>query len=148
MSVGIVYCDGSCLGNPGKGGWASLVKADDKLFLISGAEELTSNNRMELTAAISGLKKATELNMRYIEIRSDSKYVCDGASIWIENWTRNNWNGGKVKNVDLWNEVLFYIRYFREKLSWKWVKAHDVDVMNIFVDCVARSNATFPCDIL
>ncbi|AWD32826.1 Ribonuclease H [Candidatus Fokinia solitaria] len=148
MNVGIVYCDGSCLGNPGKGGWASLIRADNNVFLLSGAESFTSNNRMELTAAISGLKKAVELNTTYIEVRTDSKYVCDGASIWIANWIRSNWNGGKVKNIDLWNDILFYIEYFQERLSWKWVKAHDTDVMNIFVDCVARSNAAFPCDSL
>ena len=100
-----VYTDGACSGNPGSGGWGVVV-ISDKLYQYSGSEENTTNNRMELKAAIMGISKSE--NNQKIILHTDSKYVKDGITSWIKNWKNNNWltsSRKPVKNQDLWQEL-------------------------------------------
>ncbi|MFM7673844.1 MAG: ribonuclease HI [Candidatus Fonsibacter sp.] len=102
----IVFTDGSCLGNPGKGGWAILIIEDNSTKEFFGSERTTTNNRMELTAAINAVKKTK--SKKKVKIVTDSKYVKNGIETWINNWKKNNWktsNKQNVKNKDLWIEL-------------------------------------------
>ena len=135
-----VYTDGSCLGTPGNGGWAFLVNIKGVISSRSGYTLNTTNNQMELTAAI----KAIEFLINYEEIRiyTDSNYVKNGITSWITNWKKNNWKTASknpVKNKDLW-ERLDKLNYLK-KIEWKWVKAHDTDKLNNEVDLLARQSA-------
>ena len=135
-----VYTDGSCLGNPGKGGWAFLVNNEGVISSRSGFSTDTTNNQMELTAAI----KAIEFLINYEEIRiyTDSNYVKNGITSWITNWKKNNWKTASknpVKNKDLW-ERLDKLNYLK-KIEWKWVKAHETNKLNNKVDLLARQSA-------
>jgi ribonuclease HI len=106
MNEIIIYTDGSCLGNPGKGGWAAVIINDNKEETIFGSEKESTNNRMELTAAINALLKIKQ--DKKIKIYTDSKYVKDGIEKWINNWKLNNWknsNKKDVKNKDLWTKL-------------------------------------------
>ena len=99
-----IYTDGSCEGNPGPGGWAALIISNFNKEEISGGEKLTTNNRMELTAAIKALEHCSmqedkQLTLTQIKIYTDSNYVKDGITIWINNWERNNWKTADKKNV-------------------------------------------------
>ena len=101
-----IYTDGSCLSNPGNGGWAAIIIKDDKVIEISGNEKNTTNNRMELLAPISALSKIED--KENIEIYTDSKYVKQGITEWINNWKSNGWKTSKkedVKNKDLWTQL-------------------------------------------
>ena len=123
-----VYTDGACSGNPGSGGWGAVV-ITDSIIKFSGNEEKTTNNRMELKAAIMGLSKSN-INSKVI-LYTDSKYVKDGITKWISNWKSNNWitsSKKPVKNQDLWKQLDdLNDRY---NVEWKWVKAHQDDVSN------------------
>ena len=135
-----VYTDGSCLGNPGNGGWAFLVNIKGVISSRSGFSTDTTNNQMELTAAI----KAIEFLINYEEIRiyTDSNYVKNGITSWITNWKKNNWKTASknpVKNTNLW-ERLHKLNYLK-KIEWKWVKAHDTNKLNNEVDLLARQSA-------
>ena len=106
MNEIIIYTDGSCLGNPGKGGWAAVIINDSIEEVIFGSEKESTNNRMELTAAINALLKIKQ--DKKIKIYTDSKYVKDGIEKWISNWKLNNWknaNKKDVKNKDLWKKL-------------------------------------------
>jgi len=132
-----IYTDGACSGNPGKGGWAAII-LDSKLnqISISGSENKTTNNRMELTAPIMALKKIKEKSE--IEFFTDSKYVKDGITVWIKNWKQNNWkssNKKPVKNKDLWIKLDNSCQ--KHKVSWKWIKAHAGNKFNNLVDELA-----------
>ncbi|MFC3195575.1 ribonuclease HI [Marinicella sediminis] len=135
-----VYTDGSCLGNPGPGGWAALLQYQQKRKLISGAEPDTTNNRMELTAVIRALgllKQACR-----IELYTDSKYVMDGATQWMINWKQKNWMKTKsepVKNVDLWQSLDQAMQ--PHQIQWYWVKGHSGHPENELVDDEARKQA-------
>ena len=140
MTETIVYTDGSCLGNPGKGGWAALIIKNDKEEVIFGSEKNSTNNRMELTAAINALLKTEE--SKKIKIYTDSKYLKDGIEKWINNWKKNDWknaNKKDVKNKDLWTKLDNLIS--KKQISWKWVKAHSVNEYNNKVDILARKAA-------
>jgi ribonuclease HI len=140
MTETIVYTDGSCLGNPGKGGWAALIIKNDKEEVIFGSEKNSTNNRMELTAAINALLKTEE--SKKIKIYTDSKYLKDGIEKWINNWKKNNWknaNKKDVKNKDLWTKLDNLIS--KKQISWEWVKAHSVNEYNNKVDILARKAA-------
>lgn len=120
-----IYCDGACSGNPGKGGWGTILSCNGKEVRISGAEEETTNNRMELTAVIEGLKKLKKpCNVKVI---TDSRYVCDAFNKnWIFEWQRNGWkNASKkpVKNIDLWESLLKIMK--PHAVSFEWVKGHN-----------------------
>ncbi len=134
----IIYTDGACSGNPGKGGWAAILKYNDKNKTISGYEEQTTNNRMELTAVIKALENINE--KCNIIIYSDSTYVIKGATEYLPNWLKNNWkcaNKKDVKNVDLWKEL--NVLLLKHNITWKWVKGHSTDQLNNEVDKLAVS---------
>ena len=133
-----IFSDGSCSGNPGPGGWGTILKYEDGTeHEISGAEKQTTNNRMELIAVIEGLKK-TNLNDE-INITTDSKYVKDGISDWIHNWVKNNWTTAAkkpVKNQDLWKEL--YNLTLNRKIKWFWVRGHTGHPENERCDVLAK----------
>lgn len=140
MSETIVYTDGSCLGNPGKGGWAAVIIKNNQEEIIFGSEKNSTNNRMELTAAINALLKTKESEK--IKIYTDSKYLKDGIEKWINNWKNNNWknaNKKDVKNKDLWTKLDSLIN--KKQISWEWVKAHSINEYNNKVDILARKAA-------
>lgn len=130
-----IWTDGSCLGNPGPGGWAALLTFKDAERELSGGEPQTTNNRMELMAAIVALETLTR--PCNVELCSDSKYVLDGITRWIEGWKRRKWK--KVKNRDLW-ERLDEARS-RHAVEWTWVKGHSGDENNDRVDKLAVAEA-------
>ena len=134
-----IYTDGACSGNPGKGGWAAII-LDSNLnqSSISGSESNTTNNRMELLAAIMALKKIKKKSD--ITIFTDSKYVKDGITDWIKKWKLNSWkssNKKPVKNKDLWIKLDNVC--LKHKVTWKWVKAHAGNKYNNLVDELAVS---------
>ena len=135
-----IYTDGSCLNNPGNGGWAAIISENDKIKKISGNEKNTTNNRMELLApinALKGIKSGSE-----IKIFTDSQYVKNGITDWINLWLSNNWKTSKkeyVKNKDLWIEL--YNLNKSLNIQWNWVKAHDGNPLNEEVDLLAKKAA-------
>jgi len=135
-----IFTDGSCLGNPGPGGWGVLLRFGDVEKELSGAEPETTNNRMELRAAIEGLASLTR-DVR-VEIHTDSTYVRDGITKWIHNWKRNNWRTAAkkpVKNADLWQQLDSLVA--RYTIDWHWVKGHAGHPENERVDELARAAA-------
>jgi ribonuclease HI len=135
-----IFTDGACRGNPGPGGWAALLRMGGKERELSGGESLTTNNRMELTAAISGLE-ALKKPCR-VELHTDSQYVRDGITRWIHAWQRNGWRTADkkpVKNADLWQELLDAAKPHR--ISWHWVKGHSGHPENNRVDALACAEA-------
>ena len=135
-----IYTDGSCLENPGKGGWAAIINNDGDIKKVSGREKNTTNNRMELMAPINALK---EMNPnKKIEIYTDSQYVKLGITQWINTWLKNNWKTSKkedVKNKDLWLEL--YNLNNSLDVKWNWVKAHAGNPLNEEVDLLAKKAA-------
>lgn len=154
-----IYTDGSCLRNPGKGGWAFIIlnEKNEEEILISGNEFFTTNNKMEMTAIINALEHIlkhktekstlfTEKNVIFTEkvtLFTDSNYVVTGLTSWIKNWKKNNWktaNKAPVKNKELWIELDSLQSKFMD-LTIKWIKAHDISYYNNLVDKQARSEA-------
>ena len=136
----IIYTDGACLGNPGKGGWAAIIIEPTGEREIVGYEKSTTNNRMELKAVIEALKEI-EVNSQ-ISLFSDSKYAIDGITKWIKNWKINDWKTAdkkEIKNLDLWMDLDKLTSKF--KITWNWVKAHSTDEYNNKVDKLARNEA-------
>ena len=133
-----IYTDGACSGNPGPGGWGVLIQLDDKNIELSGGDNETTNNRMELMAAIIALE---EINKDYkINLYTDSNYVKDGITSWISNWKKNSWktaNKKDVKNKDLWIRLDAAIK--GKDISWIWVKGHAGNAGNEQADYLARS---------
>ncbi len=135
-----IYTDGSCLSNPGNGGWAAIINMNGEIKKISGNEKNTTNNRMELMAPINALKNINSKDP--IEIFTDSKYVKNGITEWINTWVFNNWKTSKkenVKNKDLWLELHKLNQSLNVK--WNWVKAHAGDPLNEEVDMMAKKAA-------
>ena len=135
-----IYTDGSCLNNPGNGGWAAIINDNDKIIKISGGEKNTTNNKMELMAPINALKKIDK--DKKVEIYTDSKYVKLGITEWIHKWTKNNWQTSKkedVKNKELWIELFELTKTF--EINWIWVKAHSGNLLNEEVDSLAKQAA-------
>lgn len=139
-----LYCDGSCLGNPGPGGWAALLifRQGDTLHerLISGGEAQTTNNRMELRAAIEGLN-ALKRPCR-VHATTDSRYVMDGLEKWMPGWLKKGWKtaaGKPVKNQELWKAL--HEATGRHQIQWTWVKGHSGHPENERVDEAARLQA-------
>ena len=136
----IIYTDGSCLNNPGVGGWAALLIYGDKKKEITGGEMDTTNNRMELTAAIEALNSLKK-NLP-ITLYTDSRYLQDGIQKYCHNWVKNNWrtaNKKPVKNKDLWEQI--YELNQKYNIEWHWVKAHHIDEYNHRVDHLAHETA-------
>ena len=135
-----IYTDGSCLSNPGNGGWAAIININGEIKKISGNEKNTTNNRMELMAPINALKNINSKDP--IEIFTDSKYVKNGITEWINTWVLNNWKTSKkenVKNKDLWLELHKLNQSLNVK--WNWIKAHAGDPLNEEVDMLAKKAA-------
>ena len=134
-----IYTDGACSGNPGKGGWAAIILDSDlNQSNISGNESNTTNNRMELLAAIMALKKIKKKSD--ITIFTDSKYVKDGITDWIKKWKLNSWkssNKKPVKNKDLW--IKLDSSCLKHRVTWRWVKAHAGNKYNSLADKLAVS---------
>ena len=133
-----IYTDGACSGNPGIGGWGAVIfsNSDDVVFL-NGGESITTNNRMELTAAIKSI--AYFKNRSNLEIFTDSKYLKDGIERWILNWKKNGWktsNKKPVKNKDLWVQLDKEI--LKHNIKWNWVKGHANNEFNEKADSLAR----------
>ena len=135
-----IYTDGSCLENPGNGGWAAIIKMNGNIKKISGNEKNTTNNRMELMAPINALKNLD--SDEEINIYTDSQYVKLGITEWIKTWVNNNWKTSKkeeVKNKDLWTEL--YNLNKTLKVKWIWIKAHAGNPLNEEVDLLAKKAA-------
>ncbi|MDR1334723.1 MAG: ribonuclease HI [Holosporaceae bacterium] len=134
----VIYTDGACSGNPGSGGWAAILRYTDVEKKLLGIEENTTNNRMELMAAISALEALRHPCL--VEMYTDSTYVKNGITQWVGRWLKNNWlNSAKqsVKNQDLWQRLL--VAAEPHQISWYWVKGHSGDKLNDRVDKLARS---------
>ena len=135
-----IYTDGSCLENPGNGGWAAIIKINENIKKISGSEKNTTNNRMELLATINALKNID--SDEEINIYTDSQYVKLGITEWINTWVKNDWKTSKkekVKNKDLWTELYNLNRTL--KVKWVWIKAHAGNPLNEEVDLLAKKAA-------
>ena len=135
-----IYTDGSCLGNPGNGGWAAIIIEDEKKTHIKGSKKDTRNNQMELLAPIKALQKIPQGSK--VQIFTDSKYVKSGITEWILNWKKNGWitaNKQPVKNKDLWTELDNMT--IAHEIKWIWVKGHSSDKLNNEVDLIAREAA-------
>jgi ribonuclease HI len=131
-----VFCDGACSKNPGPGGWAAIVINNSQVISsVSGYEKSTTNNRMELIAAIEGITVGSKSSCEMTLI-TDSIYVKDGITKWIFNWRKTNWKNNTVKNIDLWQR-LSNITY-KYKVEWQWVKGHSGNKYNEMVDYMAR----------
>lgn len=151
----VLYTDGACSCNPGPGGWGALVVCDQIKETISGGDKMTTNNRMELSGAIEGLKfcknfvdigflnslnKNAICDCLHIDLYTDSKYVRDGITLWIKKWSENNWKTSAksdVKNRDLWEQLVKIVEEL--DVTWHWVQGHNGDVYNEEVDQLARS---------
>ncbi len=135
-----IYTDGSCLSNPGNGGWAAIINNDGNILRISGSEKNTTNNKMELMAPIRALQKIS--SNEQVEIYTDSKYVELGITEWVHKWIKNSWLTSKkepVKNKELWIELYNLTKSF--KIKWIWVKAHAGNPLNEEVDLLAKKAA-------
>ena len=144
-----IYTDGSCIGNPGPGGWAAVILDGALKKELFGGDKSTTNNRMELTAAIKALEyclilqKNSFLN-KEIKIFTDSLYVKKGITEWIKNWENNNWKTADkkvVKNIDLWKNLKELSE--SKKISWHWIKGHSDHPMNDLADKLAKQAAPF-----
>ena len=132
-----IYTDGACRGNPGVGGWGVLLRLGDHEKTLFGGEFETTNNRMELRAAIEGLA-ALKRHSRVV-LWTDSKYLRDGITDWIANWKRRNWRTAAnkpVKNIDLWQRLDELTA--QHDITWEWVKAHAGNEGNETADCLAN----------
>ena len=139
-----IYTDGACAGNPGPGGWAAIILSGNEKKELFGGEKLTTNNRMELTAAIKALEYCSKQDekqpsLKHIKIFTDSTYVKDGITVWINSWEKNNWKTAdkkNVKNVDLWKKLKELSSL--NQIEWFWVKGHSNNPMNELADKLAK----------
>jgi ribonuclease HI len=143
----VIYCDGACTGNPGPGGWgAILLMGVVWKKQVAGFENPTTNNRMELSAAINSLKAAVDLHQKgelphpleLIYVYTDSMYVRNGITDWIIKWKRNGWRDGKIKNQDLWMQLDSISKDL--PIKWEWVRGHSGNVYNEMADNIARNS--------
>jgi ribonuclease HI len=133
----VIYTDGACSGNPGPGGWGAILSFAGKEKELKGGELHTTNNRMELMAAISALEALTK--PCEVDLHTDSQYVRNGISSWINNWKKNGWKTADkkpVKNVDLWQKLDAALK--QHNVRWHWVKGHAGHPMNERADQLAR----------
>lgn len=133
-----IYTDGSCMGNPGPGGWGAVLLHNNKRAILSGYDEKTTNNKMELIAAIEAISIIPRLIN--IHIYTDSEYVKNGITIWVHSWVKNSWrtsDNKPVKNQDLWKKL--YELNESKDITWHWVKGHSNCINNENADFIARS---------
>lgn len=131
-----IWTDGGCKPNPGPGGWAAILRFGEAEKELSGAEAVTTNNRMELTAAAEALEALTRPCR--IALHTDSEYLRNGITRWTTGWVRKNWRnaaGDPVANIDLWQRILEAAK--RHEIDWRWVRGHAGDVMNERADVLA-----------
>lgn len=134
-----IYTDGACSGNPGRGGWGAILVFGDREKEIGGGEAMTTNNRMELMAAIAALEALTK--PCEVHLHTDSRYVMDGITTWISSWKKRGWKTADkkpVKNEDLWRRL--DTARERHAVTWHWVKGHSGHVMNERADALARAS--------
>jgi ribonuclease HI len=137
MSRVIIHTDGACSGNPGPGGWGAIIRDGGKTTEIKGGEAATTNNRMELLAAISALESLPDNTPA--ELHTDSQYLRDGITQWLHNWKKNGWRTSDkkpVKNVDLWKRLEAAAE--RHQVTWHWVRGHVGHDENERADELAR----------
>ena len=137
MTEVVIYTDGACSGNPGPGGWGAVLRWNGTEKDLHGGELQTTNNRMELMAAISALEGLTRPSQ--VQLHTDSKYLLDGITKWITGWQRNGWRTAAkkpVKNEDLWRRLVTAMD--RHEITWVWVKGHAGDEGNERADELAR----------
>jgi len=133
----VIYTDGACRGNPGPGGWGAVLQFKDKTREIYGGEQQTTNNRMELMAAIKSLETLSRACK--VKLNTDSKYVLQGITEWMVNWKARGWKTAAkkpVKNEDLWRRLDSAIE--RHEIQWQWVKGHSGNVGNELADSLAN----------
>ena len=133
-----IYTDGACSGNPGIGGWGVVILDNNEEVLLNGGDQKTTNNKMELTAAIKALEYFED--KKDLIINTDSKYVKDGIESWIKNWKKNGWKTSakkEVKNKELWIRLDDLIN--KHNVVWKWVKGHAGNKYNNKADSLARN---------
>ena len=130
-----IWSDGACTGNPGPGGWAAILRSGRHEKVLTGGEHETTNNRMEITAALQGLRALKTRSQ--VTIFTDSTYLLQGATEWMPNWKARGWKrkGGKLLNVDLWQAMDQELT--RHEVSWVWVQGHAGNVMNERADRLA-----------
>ena len=139
-----IYTDGACIGNPGPGGWSAIILEETGKKELFGGEKLTTNNRMELTAAIKALEycktqEGKQPSLKQIRIYTDSTYVKEGITVWINNWEKNNWKTAdkkNVKNIDLWKKLKELVE--SNQIEWHWIKGHAENPMNELADKLAK----------
>ncbi|MDF2690657.1 MAG: rnhA2 [Gammaproteobacteria bacterium] len=137
MSKVEIYTDGACKGNPGPGGWGALLRYNGLEKTLMGSEQHTTNNRMELMAAIMALRALKKTCQ--VSLTTDSQYLRKGITEWIHNWQKNNWKTADkkpVKNADLWRELLEEVA--KHQVEWHWVKGHSNHCENDLVDTLAN----------
>ena len=133
-----IYTDGACKGNPGHGGWAAILVYGVHERVLSGGERVTTNNRMELIAAIEGLKALRE--PCEVTLYSDSRYLVDAVTLgWAESWRKTAWKNGKAKNPDLWEQLLSLLTV--HSVTFQWVRGHDGHPENERCDVLATTAA-------
>jgi ribonuclease HI len=133
-----IFTDGACSGNPGPGGWAAILRSGIHEKEISGGDLATTNNRMEITAAIRALESLKAPST--VILHTDSRYLLDGATLWLPRWKANGWKTADkkpVKNVDLWQAL--QAAASPHKISWRWVEGHSGHVENDRADALARA---------
>ena len=139
-----IYTDGACNGNPGPGGWSAIIIKEKQKKELFGGEKLTTNNRMELTAAIKALEycyseEGAQPSLVVIKIYTDSVYVKEGITVWIEKWEKNSWKTAdkkNVKNIDLWKKLRDLVK--SKQIEWCWIKGHSGNPMNELADKLAK----------
>ena len=135
-----IYTDGSCIGNPGAGGWAAIILDGKNEKIISGSKNNTTNNQMELFAAIKALSNFNK--KKSFKIFTDSNYVKDGITKWIKNWKKNNWKTSAkkpVKNQELWKKLDKLVKF--HDVKWEWIKGHSTNTYNNLADELAKKAA-------
>ena len=135
-----IYTDGSCIGNPGTGGWAAVIINGKNEKVISGSKNNTTNNQMELLAAIKALSNFNK--KKSLKIFTDSNYVKDGITKWIKNWEKNNWKTSAkkpVKNQELWKKLNKLVKF--HDVKWEWIKGHSTNIYNNLADELAKKAA-------
>ncbi len=140
MSEVEAFTDGACLGNPGPGGWAALLRAGSNERMVAGGDPATTNNRMELMAAIAALESLTRPCR--VVLTTDSRYVMQGIEQWVPKWRSNGWRTADkkpVKNQDLWQRLSDAVSH--HQVSWRWVRGHTGHIENERVDEAAREQA-------
>lgn len=135
-----VYTDGACSGNPGPGGWGAVFLADDYRCFLNGGERDTTNNRMEMMAALMAIEQLLKFRPNAkTTLITDSKYLKDGVNLWMKNWKKNGWQTAlkkPVKNKDIWIRLDEAVNGL--KITWQWVKGHSGDEYNDLADTLAR----------